>query len=78
MVLDTIKSGEALEVKEGVKVPIKGACKLCGYISSQDICKACLLLEGLYFYTFEMLFTYCTVYAKIQSNKTAKNECEKK
>ena len=46
VVLDTIKSGEALEVKEGVKVPIKGACKKCGYISSQEFCKACLLLEG--------------------------------
>jgi cytoplasmic tRNA 2-thiolation protein 1 len=24
-----------------------GQCKRCGYLSSQDICKACLLLEGL-------------------------------
>jgi cytoplasmic tRNA 2-thiolation protein 1 len=24
-----------------------GTCKKCGYMSSQDICKACMLLEGL-------------------------------
>ena len=24
-----------------------GKCKKCGYLSSQDICKACMLLEGL-------------------------------
>jgi len=24
-----------------------GTCKRCGYMSSQDICKACMLLEGL-------------------------------
>jgi cytoplasmic tRNA 2-thiolation protein 1 len=24
-----------------------GTCKTCGYMSSQDICKACMLLEGL-------------------------------
>jgi cytoplasmic tRNA 2-thiolation protein 1 len=24
-----------------------GTCKKCGYMSSQDICKACILLEGL-------------------------------
>ena len=48
VVLDTIATGEALEVKDGVKVPIKGQCQKCGYISSQPICKACMLLEGLY------------------------------
>ena len=37
--LDTIKSGEALAVKEGVKLPIKGTCKKCDYISSQEYCK---------------------------------------
>ena len=47
VVLDAIKSGEALEVKEGVKVPIKSKCKKCDYISSQEYCKACLLLDGL-------------------------------
>ncbi|KAF2866861.1 hypothetical protein BDV95DRAFT_503676 [Massariosphaeria phaeospora] len=26
---------------------VMGQCKRCGYLSSQDICKACVLLEGL-------------------------------
>ncbi|EKD20426.1 uncharacterized protein L3040_004287 [Drepanopeziza brunnea f. sp. 'multigermtubi'] len=26
---------------------VLGTCKTCGYMSSQDICKACMLLEGL-------------------------------
>jgi cytoplasmic tRNA 2-thiolation protein 1 len=24
-----------------------GQCKKCGYLSSQEVCKACVLLEGL-------------------------------
>jgi cytoplasmic tRNA 2-thiolation protein 1 len=24
-----------------------GQCSKCGYLSSQDVCKACVLLEGL-------------------------------
>ena len=33
----------------GKKVPKQqmGKCKRCGYLSSQDFCKACMLLEGL-------------------------------
>jgi cytoplasmic tRNA 2-thiolation protein 1 len=26
---------------------VMGQCKKCGYLSSQDVCKACVLLEGL-------------------------------
>ncbi|KAF2130639.1 adenine nucleotide alpha hydrolases-like protein [Dothidotthia symphoricarpi CBS 119687] len=26
---------------------VMGQCKKCGYLSSQDVCKACMLLEGL-------------------------------
>ena len=35
--------------KKGRKLPQQtlGTCKTCGYMSSQDICKACMLLEGL-------------------------------
>ena len=44
IVLDTIKSGEALAVKEGVKLPVKGTCKKCDYISSQEYCKEPLYL----------------------------------
>lgn len=29
------------------KRQVMGQCKRCGYLSSQDVCKACVLLEGL-------------------------------
>ncbi|KAH8023561.1 hypothetical protein HPB51_014810 [Rhipicephalus microplus] len=44
---DIIHSGECMAVKEGVRLPQKGTCSLCGYISSQQFCKACVLLKGL-------------------------------
>ncbi|CBY36134.1 unnamed protein product [Oikopleura dioica] len=47
VVLDIIKAGEGFEVKDGIKMPIKTRCTRCDYISSQPVCKACLLLEGL-------------------------------
>ena len=48
-ILDIIHSGEQLKFKETVKerLPSQGNCTRCGYISSMEICKACLLLEGL-------------------------------
>lgn len=46
-ILDIIHSGESLYVKKDVKMPVQGICKRCGYISSQPLCKACVLLEGL-------------------------------
>ena len=46
-ILDIIHSGEQLSVKEGVRLPPQGICTLCGYISSQSVCKACVMLEGL-------------------------------
>lgn len=46
-ILDIIHSGECMAVKEGVRLPQKGTCSLCGYISSQQFCKACVLLKGL-------------------------------
>jgi cytoplasmic tRNA 2-thiolation protein 1 len=36
--------------KKGVtpkKTQVMGQCKKCGYLSSQEVCKACVLLEGL-------------------------------
>ncbi|GFU10257.1 cytoplasmic tRNA 2-thiolation protein 1 [Nephila pilipes] len=30
-----------------IKLPAQGLCQKCGYISSQAICKACVMLEGL-------------------------------
>ena len=46
-ILDIIHSGDNLSVKEEVKKAVQGTCKRCGYISSQELCKACVLLEGL-------------------------------
>jgi len=34
-------------VRDEVRMPVQGTCKRCGYISSQELCKACILLEGL-------------------------------
>ncbi|XP_043924263.1 cytoplasmic tRNA 2-thiolation protein 1 isoform X1 [Protopterus annectens] len=46
-IIDVIHSGENLSVKEDIKMPVQGSCTRCGYISSQKLCKACVLLEGL-------------------------------
>ena len=46
-IIDIIHSGESLSVKKEVKMPIQGECSQCGYICSQKVCKACMLLEGL-------------------------------
>nr|GAT45308.1 predicted protein [Mycena chlorophos] len=48
-IIDIIHSGEAFEVREEIKATQKSqqTCKRCGYISSNDLCKACVLLEGL-------------------------------
>jgi len=39
--------GEQLQVKDNVKMPERRNCIRCGFVSSQEICKACVLLEGL-------------------------------
>lgn len=36
-----------MAVRDDVQLPIRGICERCGYVSSQNICKACVLLEGL-------------------------------
>ncbi|PIO55554.1 hypothetical protein TELCIR_23058 [Teladorsagia circumcincta] len=46
-ILALIKSGESVVVKTEVAMPTLINCTRCGYICSQSICKACLLLEGL-------------------------------
>lgn len=47
VIMDIIHSGEKLAVQEGVKLPARGTCTRCGFVSSQEVCKACILLEGL-------------------------------
>jgi cytoplasmic tRNA 2-thiolation protein 1 len=46
-IIDILHSGESMAVKGDVKMPIQGTCIKCGYIASQELCKACILLEGL-------------------------------
>ncbi|CAO3676384.1 unnamed protein product [Umbelopsis ramanniana] len=46
-IIDIIHSGEAFEIKTGVKMPEQQTCTRCGYISSNELCKACVLLDGL-------------------------------
>ncbi|KAI9449744.1 hypothetical protein F5148DRAFT_1245946 [Russula earlei] len=48
-IIDIIHSGEAFEVKDEVRATQKTqqTCKRCGYMSSNNLCKACSLLEGL-------------------------------
>ncbi|KAF8529282.1 hypothetical protein BU17DRAFT_80482 [Hysterangium stoloniferum] len=46
-IIDIIHSGEAFELAEEVKLKEQQTCKRCGYMSSNELCKACALLEGL-------------------------------
>ena len=46
-ILDIIKSGEAFEVRDKVKQKEQRNCERCGYIASNRLCKACVLLDGL-------------------------------
>lgn len=47
VIIDIIHSGESFLVKDTLTLPQRGTCVRCGYISSQNICKACVMLEGL-------------------------------
>jgi len=46
-VLNIIRSGEMVSARETFRMPSQGKCERCGYISSQRLCKACLLLDDL-------------------------------
>ncbi|CAI2351315.1 unnamed protein product [Caenorhabditis sp. 36 PRJEB53466] len=46
-ILDLIRSGEKLSVRKEVEMPTLKTCERCGYMTSQKMCKACLLIEGL-------------------------------
>ncbi|CAD5218622.1 unnamed protein product [Bursaphelenchus okinawaensis] len=46
-ILDLISSGDKIAAKEDIKAPTERRCDRCGFMSSQPICKACLLLYGL-------------------------------
>ncbi|KAJ1364158.1 Speckle targeted PIP5K1A-regulated poly(A) polymerase [Parelaphostrongylus tenuis] len=46
-ILGLIHSGETVKLTTDVALPKLKNCTRCGYFSSQSVCKACLLLEGL-------------------------------
>ncbi|XP_041354098.1 cytoplasmic tRNA 2-thiolation protein 1-like [Gigantopelta aegis] len=46
-IIDIIHSGESMSVKKEIRMPVQGTCTRCGYLSSNPVCKACVLLEGL-------------------------------
>ena len=46
-ILDIIKSGEDIVPEVGAKLPKKRRCSRCGYLSSNELCKACILLQKL-------------------------------
>jgi cytoplasmic tRNA 2-thiolation protein 1 len=46
-IIDIIHSAEQIDVNAKMKIPVKQVCEKCGYMSSNKICKACILLEGL-------------------------------
>lgn len=48
-ILDIIKSGDSIQLANDVrsKLPEQRRCSRCSYISSQEVCKACKILEGL-------------------------------
>lgn len=48
--IDIIHSAQHMEIKaDGPNVTVKpiGSCERCGFMSSNKLCKACVLLEGL-------------------------------
>ncbi|XP_029649964.1 cytoplasmic tRNA 2-thiolation protein 1 [Octopus sinensis] len=46
-IIDIIHSGESLAIKKQIKLPVQRTCSRCHFMSSQPVCKACVLLEGL-------------------------------
>ncbi|KAJ8680039.1 hypothetical protein QAD02_015826 [Eretmocerus hayati] len=46
-IIDIIQSGEIMKPRGHMKFPRRQNCTRCGFVASQEICKACVLLEGL-------------------------------
>lgn len=47
VIVDIIHSGEQIQFQDSLKKPDCGTCETCGFVSSCQPCKACVLLEGL-------------------------------
>lgn len=46
-IIDIIYSAESIKVNEKKKPITKQKCEKCGFMTSNKVCKACILLEGL-------------------------------
>ena len=46
-IVDIIRSGDNMKASVDTKMPTRIECTRCHYISSQVLCKACVLLDGL-------------------------------
>jgi len=47
-IIDIIHSAESIKIDtSSVQFPTKMNCKTCGFVSSNETCKACILLDGL-------------------------------
>ncbi|EJU06431.1 hypothetical protein DACRYDRAFT_92437 [Dacryopinax primogenitus] len=46
-IIDIIHSGEAFQVAQDVELKPQQFCQRCGYMASNELCKACTLLESL-------------------------------
>ncbi|RNF23966.1 cytoplasmic tRNA 2-thiolation protein 1 [Trypanosoma conorhini] len=48
-IIDTVRAGERLRVKDRESLPEhpQGYCGRCGYVTSQKLCRACVLLQAL-------------------------------
>lgn len=48
IITDIIHSAESIKIDtSNVQMPTKMTCKSCGFVSSNELCKACVLLDGL-------------------------------
>ncbi|VDO42990.1 unnamed protein product [Haemonchus placei] len=74
-ILDLIRSGESVVVKSEVAMPTLINCSRCGYMSSQPLCKACLLLEGLNTGNTDMGIKRKTKKIAIVDDETSKTSC---
>uniref|UniRef100_A0A1I8H5K8 Cytoplasmic tRNA 2-thiolation protein 1 n=1 Tax=Macrostomum lignano TaxID=282301 RepID=A0A1I8H5K8_9PLAT len=45
--LHIIQAAEQIRFRTDARMPELDTCRLCGYVSSQPVCKACVLLDGL-------------------------------
>ena len=44
-IVDIIHSAEQIKSKKDARVPTKMICTICGWVSSNKVCKACFLLD---------------------------------